>query len=237
MSSRQRSHRSTLCLPPADIAHSHSSQPPPYQPPARPQTRHAPQDKDRGAEAQCEQDAAAGDTSSAARQQQATRAREMIELILQAAQSLLSHHDARVRRSALEAVAAASSSLCAMPRALDPHLHTLWPLLCRRLKDESPPLRVQAAEAIRGCVLDRPDFLLSRATDLLLRTAGDVLAASTPSLGDKALSFSTHDQVGSGRDSACVRKAVYGSRRLVAPQPVLTLSRCSLRVWYLRGGG
>lgn len=159
----------------------------------------------------------------------------MIELILQAAQSLLSHHDARVRRSALEAVAAASSSLCAMPRALDPHLHTLWPLLCRRLKDESPPLRVQAAEAIRGCVLDRPDFLLSRATDVLLRTAGDVLAASTPSLGDKALSFSTHDQVGSGGDSAFVCKALYGSRRLVAPQPVLTLSRCSLRVCYPRG--
>jgi len=51
--------------------------------------------------------------------------------------------DGRVRSAALAAVAAGSCSLRCMPRLLHPHLHTLWPLMCRRLKDPWPPLRLQ----------------------------------------------------------------------------------------------
>lgn len=42
-------------------------------------------------------------------------------------------------------MSAGSCALSCLPRRLHPHLHTLWPLLCRRLQDSHPPLRIQVS--------------------------------------------------------------------------------------------
>ena len=99
----------------------------------------------------------------------------MLFSIFEMAESLLSHSIPSVRSSALIAVAAVSFALRKQPRELHPRMHVVWPLLCRRMKDIEPSLRVQSISALAACVRDCPDFLADRALSHFAPVASEIL--------------------------------------------------------------
>jgi len=114
------------------------------------------------------------------------RACSMLYSIFEMAESLLGHSISSVRSSALITISAVSFALRRMPRELHPRMHVVWPLLCRRLMDKEPSLRVQASSVLAACVRDSPDFLADRALSHFAPVASEVLQEEGQTTWQKA---------------------------------------------------